>query len=150
MKTLLISFLSGFLFALGLGISGMTQADKVIAFLDLAGGWDPSLAFVMIGAIGTHAAFRWLIMKRDAPVWGPRFRLPSRQDVDGTLLGGAALFGVGWALGGYCPGPGIVSVASGAVEPLVFVAMATVGMLLWQVTPKRRPHRASHRVNAPS
>lgn len=135
-----VSFVSGVVFALGLGISGMTQADKVINFLDIAGNWDPSLAFVMIGAIGTHAVMRWFIMRRSGPVLGELFHMPKRVDIDAPLLGGAALFGIGWAIGGYCPGPGIVSIASGSVNALVFMASLTVAFVAWQrLQPGTRP-----------
>ena len=133
MKALLSSFAAGLLFAIGLGVSGMTQADKVIGFLDLVDGWDPSLAFVMGGAIGVHLIFYRLVLKLESPVFGAHFGIPSRTDIDGRLVGGAALFGIGWALGGYCPGPGLVSAATGASNALVFVATLTAGMLLFHL-----------------
>jgi len=127
------SLVAGLLFGAGLAVSGMTQADKVINFLDLADGWDPSLAFVMIGAIGVHLVlFRW-ILRRESPLFAERFGIPSRTDIDGRLIGGSALFGIGWALGGYCPGPGLVSAASGGASALAFVASLTAGMLLFHV-----------------
>ena len=130
-KLALASFGSGLLFAVGLGVSGMTQAPKVIGFLNLPGGWDPSLAFVMVGAIAVHFLLFRLILRRASPLLGGRFGLPTRADIDVRLLGGAALFGVGWALGGYCPGPGLVSAASGGAHALTFVAGMTGGMLLF-------------------
>ena len=99
-KTNLVAALSGILFGLGLGISGMTQADKVINFLDLADKWDPSLAFVMGGAIAVHLIAYRLVTGMNSPVLAERFGIPTRTDIDGRLVGGAALFGVGWALGG--------------------------------------------------
>ncbi|MCK6502386.1 YeeE/YedE family protein [Myxococcota bacterium] len=127
----LASFGAGLLFAVGLGVSGMTQAPKVIGFLNLPGDWDPSLALVMVGAIAVHLVLFRLILRRGTPLWGGRFGVPTRADVDARLLGGAALFGVGWALGGYCPGPGLVSVVGGGAHAWTFVAGMTGGMLLF-------------------
>ncbi len=132
MKAVFAALVAGLLFGIGLGISGMTQADKVIGFLDLAGGWDPSLAFVMIGAIAVHSGAYWLIRRRTSPLFALHFAIPTRTELTPRLLGGAALFGIGWALGGYCPGPGIVSVASGAPNALAFVAFTLVGMMVYQ------------------
>jgi len=130
MKKQLIAFLSGLLFALGLGVSGMTQPAKVSSFLDIFGDWDPSLAFVMMGAIGVNAVLVTVILKRKYPVFGEKFALPTRRDLDGRLIAGAAVFGVRWALAGMCPGPGIVALASGSWMPLLFVGAMTAGMLL--------------------
>jgi uncharacterized membrane protein YedE/YeeE len=131
-KPILAGLLSGLLFGAGLGIAGMTRADKVIGFLDVAGGWDPTLAFVMVGAIAVYALAYRLIVRRDGPVFAQHFSLPTRRDLTPRLLGGSALFGIGWALGGYCPGPGIVSVASGAPNALAFVAFTLLGMVAYQ------------------
>lgn len=131
MKVLLSSFVAGLIFALGLGISGMTQADKVINFLNVAGDWDPSLALVMVGAIAVHLALFKLILRRPTPVFADSFGIPTRNDIDARLVGGAALFGIGWALGGYCPGPGLVSVAGGSAHALTFVAAMTGGMMIF-------------------
>lgn len=125
-----VAALAGLLFALGLGISGMTQQVKVLSFLDLAGQWDPSLALVMVSAIGVHAIARRFVHRRKAPLFGDKFHLPHASDLDVKLLGGAALFGVGWGLGGFCPGPGLVSVVTGAAAPLVFIGAMTAGMLV--------------------
>ena len=121
-------FVSGLLFALGLGISGMTQPAKVLAFLDVTGKWDPSLAFVMVGAIGTYAVLSRLTQRRARPLFEPSFAAFSSKDIDGRLLGGAALFGAGWGLVGYCPGPAIVSLATGQTASLVFVGTMVGGM----------------------
>jgi hypothetical protein len=121
-------FLIGFLFAMGLGLGGMTDPSKVIAFLNIAGDWDPSLAFVMGGAIAVHVVLYRLILRRPSPVYGARFQVPTRRDFTPRLVVGASLFGFGWALGGYCPGPSIVSVASLAPSALVFVLAMAVGM----------------------
>lgn len=125
-----VSFGSGLLFALGLALSGMTQPAKVIGFLDVAGGrWDPSLAFVMMAALAvTGGAWLLFLKKRTAPILTETFHLPTRKDLDARLLGGAAIFGLGWGLGGFCPGPGIVSLATGAAPVVAFVAAMLVGI----------------------
>jgi len=132
------SFFAGGLFALGLGVSGMTQPSKVVGFLDLFGAWDPSLLLVMVGAISVHFLLYRLIIRRSAPLFDTRFHLPTRSDLDATLVLGAAIFGVGWGLGGYCPGPGIVSAASGAWPALVFVLGMAGGMKVVQVATQLR------------
>ena len=130
MKVLLISFVSGVVFALGLGISGMTRPVKVIGFLDFFGAWDASLAFVMVGAIAVYfVAYRWS-SSMPSPRFAPDFALPKRSDLDGKLILGAALFGAGWGLSGFCPGPALASLASGALPVLVFVAAMSIGMYL--------------------
>jgi uncharacterized membrane protein YedE/YeeE len=129
-RVLSLSFaaLAGAVFGAGLLISGMTQPAKVIGFLDPTGGWDPSLAFVMAGAVTVYALlFRW-IQRRRSPWLDTRFHLPARRDLDRPLVAGAALFGIGWGLGGLCPGPGIVAAASGSVTGLAFVAAMLAGM----------------------
>jgi uncharacterized protein len=130
MKALLTSFFSGVVFALGLGISGMTRPVKIIAFLDFFGGWDPSLAFVMLGAIAVYCVAYRLSRRMPAPMLAASFTLPSRNDIDGRLLAGAAIFGVGWGLGGFCPGPAITSLASGAPSVMIFVAAMAAGTYL--------------------
>lgn len=122
--------LAGGLFGVGLVISGMTQPSKVIAFLDFFGNWDPSLAFVMLGAIGVHFfAYRY-IMKRSAPLFAKEFLIPQRRDLNAKLLVGSGLFGIGWALAGYCPGPGVTSLVTFEPRTIVFVAAMIAGMLL--------------------
>lgn len=129
MKAFVAALMAGLLFGLGLGVAGMTQADKVINFLDLTDKWDPSLALVMVGGIGAHLIVYRLILRRSSPIFGSSFGIPTRVDIDPRLVGGAALFGVGWGLGGYCPGPGLVSIGSLGVNAVAFVAMLTVGMV---------------------
>lgn len=124
---------SGLLFGAGLVISGMTVPANVVSFLDFAGAWNPSLAFVMGGAIAVHMPLYWLIRKRKSPLFDSHFRVPTRRDMDWRLLAGAAVFGVGWGLGGFCPGPGLVSLASGAADPIIFVGAMTVGVVLYRV-----------------
>jgi len=133
MKLLLTSGLAGLVFGAGLLLSGMTDANKVIGFLDMGGAWDPSLAFVMAGAIGVHMVLYRLILRRPSPLFASHFGIPTRTLIDHRLVMGAALFGVGWGLGGYCPGPGIVSATSGTAAPLVFMGTLVVGMWLFKV-----------------
>ena len=129
----LFAFLSGGLFGVGLIISGMTDANKVINFLDLSDAWDPTLAFVMVGGIGIHLALFKFISTKDKPLFEARFFLPTSQDLDKKLILGAVLFGIGWGLGGYCPGPALVSLASGVQEPLAFSGAMLLGMLIKQI-----------------
>lgn len=137
-----VGFGTGALFGAGLVVSGMTRPSKVLGFLDIAGEWDASLAFVMIGAIAVHAAaFQWL-RRKEAPRFAARFDLPAQTTIDRRLVIGAALFGVGWGLGGFCPGPALTSVAALAPGALVFVAAMTAGVLL--------QHATSHRGRGPS
>ncbi|MFZ5477029.1 MAG: DUF6691 family protein [Myxococcota bacterium] len=133
MRRALVPTLAGVLFGVGLVLSGMTQPAKVVGFLDVAGDWDPSLAFVMGGAIAVHFVAYRLRARMQAPASGGAWHLPTRNDVDGRLLAGAALFGAGWGLGGICPGPGITSLVTGSAEVLVFVGAMVGGMALFQV-----------------
>ncbi len=130
MKAVAVAFAAGALFALGLVVSGMTEPAKVIGFLSVAHHWDPSLAFVMGGAIATYAAFVRLARSRRAPVFDSRFHWPTATAIDARLIGGSVLFGVGWGLSGYCPGPAITSLVGGAPSAVVFVAAMVVGMAL--------------------
>lgn len=136
MNSALAAFVAGLIFSLGLAISGMTQPGKVTAFLDFFGNWDPSLAFVMMGAIAVHAVLYRMIRRRATPLFAQTFSIPTRSDLDARLLGGAALFGIGWGLGGFCPGPAVTSLASGHTSVIIFVTAMIVGMLLYQVVDK--------------
>lgn len=130
--SLLITFLSGLIFALGLGISGMTQPHIVMGFLDIFGHWDPRLVGVMIGAISVHAfAFR-LIKKRNTPLLSPSFQIPTKKDIDVRLILGAVIFGIGWGWAGICPGPGLVALLSGDTRFMIFVVALLAGMLFFQ------------------
>ncbi|NVJ28729.1 YeeE/YedE family protein, partial [Myxococcus sp. AM011] len=111
---------------------GMTDPAKVVGFLDVAGRWDPSLAFVMAGALGTYALLRPFILRRTKPVLAERFPPPPQASVDGRLIGGAALFGIGWGMSGYCPGPALVSLPVGGTPVLLFVGAMLVGMALFR------------------
>jgi uncharacterized protein len=130
MKAALTSFISGIVFALGLGISGMTRPIKIIGFLDFFGNWDASLAFVIIGAIGVYFIAYRLSRTMPSPILAARFLIPNRSDIDLRLITGAALFGAGWGLSGFCPGPAITALASGAAPVVVFVAAMAAGIYL--------------------
>lgn len=130
-RQLLVSFLSGFLFAVGLAIAGMSAPGNVIGFLDVFGDWKPALAFVMAGAIGVNGLVLLALRKRGRPLLAPKFRLPTARDLDARLIGGAALFGVGWGIGGYCPGPGIIAPWSGAQAGFVFLLSMVAGIWIF-------------------
>ena len=128
----LAALLIGILFGIGLTISDMVNPERVIGFFDLAGSWDPTLAFVMGGAlISTFFGYRH-VLKRPAPLFDTQFHLPARSDIDARLIGGASLFGIGWGIGGICPGPGLASLASWRIEPIVFVIAMIAGMALFE------------------
>ena len=140
MKSAVAAFAAGLIFAIGLGMSGMTDANKVIGFLNLAGDWDPSLAFVMVGAIGVHLALYRLSIGRPSPLFAEEFRIPTSREINTPLVGGAALFGIGWGLSGFCPGPALVSTMSFGPTALVFVGAMLSGMLLHRLTAERPSH----------
>jgi uncharacterized membrane protein YedE/YeeE len=126
----LTSFAAGLVFGLGLLISGMANPAKVQNFLDLAGAFDPSLIFVMAGAVVvTFLGYR-LVLRRPKPILVELFRLPTRNEIDASLIGGAALFGIGWGLSGFCPGPAITSIPLLAEGTLVFVPAMIAGIAL--------------------
>lgn len=134
-RALAVSFGAGLLFAVGLGLSGMTQPGKVLAFLDVTGDWDPSLALVMAGAIGVHAVFVRIASVRNKPYLVESFDLPRAKRIDARLVLGSALFGAGWGIAGYCPGPALVSLASFHPSALVFVVSMALGMSLHTLVP---------------
>jgi uncharacterized membrane protein YedE/YeeE len=130
--SILVQFAIGLVFGLGLVIAGMSDPAKVLNFLDLAaiptGGWDPSLAFVMAGAIAvTFIGFR-LVLRRQQPIFGGKFHLPTATDIDARIVAGPAIFGVGWGLAGFCPGPAFTALTTGGSTALIFVATMLVGM----------------------
>lgn len=137
MKRSLPALFAGAMFAVGLVLGGMTQPAKVIGFLNFTGDWDPSLALVLGGALAVYSVLSRVFLRRSAPLFAPTFHLPSRRDIDLRLILGAAIFGIGWGLGGYCPGPGLVSFSQGA-EPMVFVAAMVAGMYAERWVGKRR------------
>lgn len=132
---ILFAFLSGLLMTAGIAISAMIDPNKVLGFLHLGPQWDPSLAFVMGGALAVFLPGFWLLSKRRAPVCDTEFHLPKSSAIDKPLVVGAALFGLGWGLAGYCPGPAIAALTSGSMGTLVFVAMMVIG---WYVARKSR------------
>lgn len=127
MRTL-VGLACGLLFGLGLTVSGMIDPARVRGFLDLFGAWDPTLAFVMGGALFVALPGYRLVLRRSRPALAPAFDLPSKRDLDARLIGGAALFGVGWGLAGYCPGPAVTALALGAPATWVFVGAMLVGI----------------------
>lgn len=131
-KRSLASLALGALFGLGLLLSGMIQPQKVLDFLDFTdpGRWDPSLSLVLGGALLVTLLAYPLILRRSAPILGHKFHLPTAQKVDWQLIGGATLFGIGWGLGGFCPGPAIVGLATGSRSALIFVVAMLLGMAL--------------------
>lgn len=134
----LISFVVGFIFAIGLSISGMTQPHVVRGFLDIFGSWDYTLLGVMGGAIALHSLAFYLIRKRATPLLDVKFHLPSRKDIDIRLMSGAALFGIGWGWAGICPGPGIVASVAGDMNILWFIASMLLGMSLFKLLEWKR------------
>ncbi len=132
MKRGLASFVVGTLFALGLGLSGMTQVTKVTGFLDIFGAWDPSLMFVMVGAIGVHGLGYYFVRKRHSPVLDKEFHVPKRKDINLPLISGAFIFGIGWAMSGFCPGPAVVSLVTFDARPWIFFLSMLIGMRVFR------------------
>lgn len=135
------NFAFGLLFGIGLIVSGMANPEKVLNFLDLAGAWDPSLAFVMAGAIAVTAIGYALVLRRPKPLKEPGFQLPPTSSIDGKLVAGAAIFGLGWGLSGFCPGPALVALPLAAPGTLAFVPGLLLGIvgatfLLRRLAPK--------------
>ena len=140
---MLSAFAAGLLFGLGLIISQMVNPAKVLAFLDVGGAWDPSLAFVMLGAIAA-SAFGYVLAKRQGePILGGKLEVPGRRDFDGRLVGGAVLFGIGWGLAGLCPGPALAILPLGIWQAWIFVAAMLVGMGLFAALPSGKSDAAS-------
>lgn len=147
--TLLTSFLSGLVFGIGLIVAGMANPAKVKGFLDLAGNWDPSLALVMGGAIAVGVfAFR-VAHNRMETMLGVELKLPRHVHIDRRLVLGSVLFGIGWGIGGFCPGPGIVAMGAGEIKAVIFVVSMIAGMAVFESLEKRAAAaRADAEVNA--
>ncbi|MGE3772980.1 MAG: DUF6691 family protein [Gammaproteobacteria bacterium] len=144
----LASFVCGLIFGLGLIVAGMANPAKVLAFLDLAGDWDPSLALVMGGAIAVASGAFALAGRRARSLLGAPMQIPARRDLDPRLVLGSLAFGVGWGLAGFCPGPALVALGAGLPQALIFVAAMLVGMLGYEVINRASaaaPPRAQHR-----
>ncbi|GAB4312782.1 DUF6691 family protein [Cyanobacterium aponinum UTEX 3221] len=128
-KQSVIALISGLLFGLGLSISQMVDRERVLGFLDVAGKWDATLMFVLGGAVGvTLITFRF-ILKLKHPLFEQKFYLPSRQDIDLKLILGAVIFGIGWGIGGYCPGPAVTSLVQLSINPIIFILAFIIGSL---------------------
>jgi hypothetical protein len=139
MKVALAALFSGTLFGAGLAWSGMTNPARVLGFLDITGNWDPTLVLVMGGALAVSASLFPLVLRRSRPVLAELFALPSKRDLDARLLGGAALFGVGWGLAGLCPGPAIAGLVTGSPAIVLFVTAMLAGQwLAWMMEWQRR------------
>ena len=136
--TVFASLLAGLVFGLGLIVSGMADPAKVVGFLDLGGAWDPSLAFVMAGAIAVGALAFAVARKRTVSFLGATMNLPTSREIDGRLVIGSVVFGIGWGVAGFCPGPGLVALGMGEVKALVFVAAMLVGMGAFELLERRR------------
>ena len=137
MQHRIAEFFVGLLFGLGLIVAGMTDPAKVLGFLDLAGMWDPSLAFVMGGGILVGLGAFAMAKKRTTNFLGGAMLLPTSTDIDKRLIGGGLLFGAGWGLAGFCPGPAIVSLGAGQPKAAVFVAAMLAGMAVFEVIERR-------------
>ena len=136
--TVFASLLAGLVFGLGLIVSGMADPAKVLGFLDLGGAWDPSLAFVMAGAIAVGALAFAVARKRTVSFLGATMKLPMSRDIDGRLVIGSVVFGIGWGIAGFCPGPGLVALGMGEVKALVFVEAMLVGMGAFELLERRK------------
>ena len=135
MPQVIVALFAGTLFGIGLTVSQMINPEKVLSFLDFFGAWDPSLALVMLGAVGVSAVVFRFALKQPRPVLAATFQVPRRSDVDGRLIAGGVIFGLGWGLVGWCPGPAIASLALVQFESFVFVAAMIAGMLLYRLLP---------------
>lgn len=134
MKNNITALIVGIIFSLGLGISGMTRPEKVIGFLNIFQNWDASLAFVMIGAIAVHFTAYRLIRRRQSPLFAADFHVPTSKKLTPSLVVGAFIFGVGWALAGFCPGPAITSLATFNMAPVLFVLSMLLGMFCFRIS----------------
>jgi len=137
-----VALLSGLLFGLGLGVSQMIDRDRVLGFLDIAGAWDPTLLFVLGGAVTvTVIAFRF-VLQMQRPVFADRFRLPTKTDLDLPLTIGAAIFGIGWGIAGYCPGPAVAALTLRTGNPRLFLIGLAIGSITYAVVSRNLAARA--------
>lgn len=144
MARIVLHAVAGLLFALGLAVSGMTDPKIVLGFLDVTGQFNPALLLVMTGALAVYAPSYWILThRRKRPFFGSSFDKPSKSKIDFDLLGGAFLFGIGWGLAGYCPGPSLVAFAAGAKTALLFVPAMLVGMALFAAVNQTRSGQKS-------
>ena len=127
---LIVTYLIGLVFGLGISISGMANPAKVLNFFDVAGTWDPSLIFVMGGALVVAFIGYKLVLKRPAPVFEPKFNVPTSRAIDARLVGGSAVFGIGWGIAGFCPGGALPALGTGNVDVLIFTAALVAGIFL--------------------
>lgn len=132
------ALVAGVLFGLGLMVSGMADPAKVLGFLDLAGAWDPSLILVMVGAIAVSGVAFVVARRRTVSFLGAAMQMPSARNIDRRLIGGSVLFGIGWGIAGFCPGPGLVALGMGEAKAFVFVGAMLAGMLLFEFIEQRR------------
>ncbi|MEX1235867.1 MAG: DUF6691 family protein [Roseovarius sp.] len=140
---LILSYLIGLVFGIGIALSGMINPAKVLNFFDVAGTWDPSLAFVMGGALIVTALGYRLVLRRPAPLLSAKFQLPTRRDLDLPLIGGSAVFGVGWGIAGFCPGGALPALGTGRAEVFIFVAALLAGIIAAKVLQARLKNRAT-------
>ena len=150
MKVLLSALGCGSLFGVGLGLSGMVQPQKVLGFLDIFGAWDPTLALVMAAAVGVHFVGQRIARRRPAPLLVPAFPDYPFTRVDGRLVAGSLLFGIGWGVVGFCPAPGIISAAVGTREGLLFVPSMLAGMALFHLMESLRARAVADETGAPA
>lgn len=136
MRGAFLAFTAGAVFGLGLIISEMANPKRVQGFLDITGQWDPTLVFVMVGALIVTGLGYKLVLKREKPLFAQDFSIPTNKIIDRNLLIGAVLFGIGWGLSGLCPGPAVVGASTGSLSILVFIVAMTAGMRAFELTQK--------------
>jgi uncharacterized membrane protein YedE/YeeE len=136
----LAAWLAGLVFGIGLVVSGMANPAKVLGFLDLAGAWDPSLALVMGGAVAVGMVAFFIARQRTVSLLGAEMRVPASRDIDRGLALGSLLFGVGWGIAGFCPGPALVALGMGSSKALIFVVAMLAGMALFELLERFAPH----------
>ena len=139
---LILTYIVGLIFGLGITLSGMINPAKVLNFFDIAGTWDPSLIFVMVGALAITLVGYRLVFGRGTPIFAQKFHLPTRQDVDGRLIGGAAVFGVGWGIAGFCPGGALPAIGTLQSDVLIFIASLVGGILIARGFQQIKPRRS--------